>query len=193
MEPLPLRPLHPWWPRPIFGTKDSAIHTLLFYHLFLATFPSLVIEKNIIVRFVSPVKQANMFAFHLVHLDPLVPFLSNCFIVICGLHHMQVFLVSNIILLFLMITHTLFGLFLYAINPTSTPYFSTFNDTFLFIFSYLSDYYNVIMVVNLTTLKIVISFFKTVFFFTSLVPIPLLKMARLNDLSALSTTLFVLF
>jgi hypothetical protein len=134
-----------------------------------------------------------MFVFPLAPLSPLVPFPLNYFIVIFGHHQLKVFLVLSIILLFLMISHIMFGPFLYATNPTFTIYFSTFSAMSLFTSSSPLDLYNAIMVVNLTTLKIEISFFNTEFSYASPAPIPLHKMARPSVPFALLMTSLALY
>ena len=67
------------------------------YPHFLVNFQYLVIETLIILLCVSHVNWANMFAFPLVPLNPLVLFLLNYFIVISGHHQYKVYLVLSII------------------------------------------------------------------------------------------------
>ena len=142
-----------------------------------------------IFPFVSPVKQANTFVYPLVHLARQVLFLLNYFIVICGHQHMLVFLVLNIILLFLMILHTMSGPFLCIINPMVPQYSLTFKNMFLSTSFCLFDLSNVTMAMNLTIFKIIISFSNTEFFYVFLVLTPLLKTARRNALFVLSMIL----
>lgn len=124
----------------------------------------------------------------LVHQALLVPFPLSCYIAIYGHHHMLVSLVLSTILLFLMILLILYGPFLCATNPMSTPLSYTFKNMSPHTSFFPSNLFNVTMAKNLTTFKTGTSFYNTASCFVFHAPILPLKMAKQNVPFALSTT-----
>jgi hypothetical protein len=123
----------------------------------------------------------------------LVLFRLSCYIVIYGRLLPRVYQALNIILSFLMISLIMCGLFPCAINLMCILYFSIFNA--MSTHTSFSQYvlFSVKTVTNLTTTKKWTFFSSTVFSFVFLVPTPLLKTEKLNDLYALSMTFLELF
>jgi hypothetical protein len=120
----PLLSLH--LPLRAFGINGSA--TLVPRHFpSLFTLPPSSGPPTLPTVFAMLASLVDILAFPFMSLRPILVICFSCYIVISGPHLSLVFLVTNIILLFLMIIHIIYECSPYALNPTLFSHCRTFS------------------------------------------------------------------